>query len=384
MSFKNVTLLFVFIVLLSSVGIKSSFLDYSISFIYLLIFIFSRKKIKSLSSIIDYFPIIMIIAWLYAFFLGLFNGTSFYNIIFNFPGILLVALYFPFSTVSLNKKEIFIIFLIATSIINIYVLYPVFITNTYTLKLGDLMVNRKYYSPSLILQVIAFNTLLIKRGEFKQIDLSNRLIFISKINAILSLIVLLISFSKGFWLSLLGSFFLINAMAAIYYFKKGKIGKVQIFIFFLVVFLVLYIITNFPDFIDSVMLFFSNNAVGNSLRSEQAIYLIKEFSFFGAGLGTPLSSGYMRDVFGYAFELSFYNVIHKFGVFSILLFIPYLYVLYSNLRWIINHNTNFNTIFSISILSYLLAASGNPILFATINVIIFMIWVSQNRNFYNH
>ena len=94
MSFKNVTLLFLFIVLLSSVGIKSSFLDYFISFIYLLIFIFSRKKIKSISSIIDYFPIIMIIAWLYAFFLGLFNGTSFYNIIFNFPGILLVALYF--------------------------------------------------------------------------------------------------------------------------------------------------------------------------------------------------------------------------------------------------------------------------------------------------
>jgi hypothetical protein len=381
MLFKRATLLFLTIILLNSIGIKSSNLDYILSIIYLLIFLCIRKKIIFHSTISDFLPILMIIIWIYGLILGVMNGTIWYNIIFNYPGILLIILYYPILTAKINLKDLFYLLFITTFLINLYVLIPVFVLNNFTIVFTDLMQNRKYYSVSLILQVISFNTILINNKELVKIKIPSKIIFFSKINSILSLIVLLVSFSKGFWLSLLISFTVINFTSLIYHFKKLSVGITPLLIIISSATLFMIIIINYPDFSDAVVVFFSSDAKGNSLRSQQAVYLSNEFTFFGAGMGTPLRSGYQRDDFGYAFELSFYNIIHKFGFFSFFLLTPYIYLLYKNIRNSIVNNSNFVTIFSISTLSYLISASGNPILFASINIILFILVLYINKFF---
>ena len=67
------------------------------------------------------------------------------------------------------------------------------------------------------------------------------------------------------------------------------------------------------------------NVIGvENIRTERASFLIREFSPFGNGLGSSLESGYARDNTGYGFELTYLNIIHKLGVFSMALFLYYL------------------------------------------------------------
>ena len=91
------------------------------------------------------------------------------------------------------------------------------------------------------------------------------------------------------------------------------------FLFFVAIVLLI------PDSLILQLLYtFSSEESSNNIRTEQASFLIREFSLFGSGLGSSLESGYSRDSTGYGFELTYLNIIHKLGVFSMALFLYYL------------------------------------------------------------
>jgi hypothetical protein len=106
------------------------------------------------------------------------------------------------------------------------------------------------------------------------------------------------------------------------------------------------------------------------VRPAQALELINDFSFWGSGLGAGLSSGYSRDELGYGFELSFHNIIHKFGVFSIFplatIFVPMAVSAFNLMR---GRNIIINTS-AFSLMLYVIPAYGNPIVFASFNVLL--------------
>ena len=219
--------------------------------------------------------------------------------------------------------------------------------------------------------------IFIKKNDIVIKNLNKYLIHFTRINAILSFVVILLSFSKGFWLSLSGTIVFIFSLTFLYYFKQFKISKSNIFIILGVPLILLIFLISNPLIYDGLQFFFSSEAIGNNLRLEQATYLKNEFSFFGSGFGVPLKSGYLRDEFGFAFELSYYNFIHKIGVFSFFVFFVYLYLIVFSIKLFLKFGPRFTTILAISSLSFLLAASGNPLLFSSINMIILTILIVQ-------
>ena len=105
-------------------------------------------------------------------------------------------------------------------------------------------------------------------------------------------------------------------------------------------------------------------------RNIQKLKLIEDFNILGRGLGSGLSSGYSRDDLDYGFELSFHNIIHKFGIFSIFplatIFLP-LFAAASNIM----HGRDFIiNVSAFSLMLYIIPGYGNPIIFSPINVIL--------------
>ena len=200
----------------------------------------------------------------------------------------------------------------------------------------------------------------------------------------LSFLVILLSFSKGFWLSFLVSLFFIITLTFIYNIRKGNLSKKNVQIIIIVPFITFLFFYFNPIIIDGLLVFISPEAIGNSLRNEQAKYLSSEFTLVGSGFGVPLKSGYMRDMNGYAFELSYYNLLHKLGFFSFFIILSFGYLIAISIKHFIKNGPTFFSILSISSLSFLISASGNPLLFASLNMIIFSIIASQFKlHFYD-
>jgi hypothetical protein len=162
--------------------------------------------------------------------------------------------------------------------------------------------------------------------------------------------------SKGWILAALASAIVPLALSggrdrpSIYFFLGGSVSIV-----FLIIFGATYI--------------FTETASGNELRYEQLQQLWSEVSFFGEGLGATLKSGYVRsEEFPYGFELSFYDVAHKLGVFSLLIFYCFTLVIVKSIHLMWTEPTQPHGYVAFGLMAYLIPATGNPILFAVSSV----------------
>ena len=104
-------------------------------------------------------------------------------------------------------------------------------------------------------------------------------------------------------------------------------------------------------------------------RVIQAQALINDFTFFGKGLG-GIVPGYSRDLLGYGFELSFHNIIHKFGIISIFMFASFLAPIFYSVQKIIYKSSSLYSYLPLVFMLYLFPASGNPTIFAPVSVIL--------------
>lgn len=114
--------------------------------------------------------------------------------------------------------------------------------------------------------------------------------------------------------------------------------------------------------------FFSFEHASNVARFEQSEALRSEFTIFGAGLGAGLKSQYTRDALGYGFEQSYENVLHKFGVFSLIIFAAYVYSLLAGLRCFNREASLLSVTALAAAFAFLIPSAGNPMLYATMHV----------------
>jgi hypothetical protein len=107
---------------------------------------------------------------------------------------------------------------------------------------------------------------------------------------------------------------------------------------------------------------FSGEEGGNAIRSEQFDYLASEFTWFGNGLGATLRSGYTRDDTGYGFELTYLNVIHKLGVWSVFLFGAYLLTMLLAISRLWRGVQVLPAAFAVGSMGFLVVGAANPLL----------------------
>jgi hypothetical protein len=193
--------------------------------------------------------------------------------------------------------------------------------------------------------------------------LSNSLIF-----TLLTLIALVVpAMSKAYILATTILFLSVVFFSISYSLKTGRIHKNIMFLVFLVVLLYLLLPSSFYEVIIHS---YSLQEVSNITRIEQFGYLVSELTFFGNGLGSSLSSGYVRSTRSYGFELTYVNIVHKLGVFSIFLFSSYVITLMVASIRIIRRVCVFESLFVIGLIGYLVVGAGNPILLSTSAVIL--------------
>lgn len=173
------------------------------------------------------------------------------------------------------------------------------------------------------------------------------------------------SMSKGWILTCVLILITAFCFSAFEYFRRG-VFPIFVFSTFVIVAIGYFLM---PTSIHEVIAYtFSQNDISNKIRSEQAQYLINEFSIFGSGLGSALLSGYVRDDTGYGFELTYLNLIHKLGIFSSLLFLAYFFTVLLALYRIWHQTNLFESYFVFGLMGFLISGAGNPILLSPTTV----------------
>ena len=117
---------------------------------------------------------------------------------------------------------------------------------------------------------------------------------------------------------------------------------------------------------------FSFNSSGNAKRYYQFGLVMERFKMFGNGLGSHLTYSYgIRNYDSYGLEVSYLNLIDKFGIFGFVLLFLYIYSFINPIQMIARGRgiTEYN-VMTIGLQGYFFVALGNPVLYAPYNVLL--------------
>jgi len=385
---KNLTLIFILFVMVSPLifqDYNSGTQNYPIYLAFLLFLMllimyfllnprFNKPKIK---SIVDLIPLSILFIWLYGVINGILSGNNPNFIIRNFAGMVMYVLYYIMIWQNISRKKLFMVVLFSGFIYTIIAL----INMSDYLKIHSNIIsiygfNRIYYNVGAI---VIFPLMLVSMGAifYKKknifIDYNPSILFkiiLSKIIAS-SLFVLtfissvLLPFSKG---NILAFNFFILFLFMIYIFSRTPIFTKGLTLF--IISLCSMIIIYNPLINDFLFNLFDLDSSGNYERYEQIVFLQKNLTFMGGGLGATIN-GYTRSPgTDYGFETTYLNLIHKFGIFSIILYIGYIISMYIPLRRIIKKQELIISSASLGMMGFVFPAIGNPMLYAPVAVIL--------------
>jgi hypothetical protein len=341
---------------------SNKYLQYSnlaITFLYFLWNAAIRKvQFKFSTKGFLYFPFLLLVCWLYGVILGLYYGND--SIFINNVGILFFSAFYFLILTPLKLVDFFKIFFYCSiiSIAAYFYTIPNLYNSLYTSYLNYVVGNRISYNllgifPFLLFPILVYN-IFFNRSNYL-------LISSSIVNYILFFLLLFLAIffvaSKGIYLFIFGTFsflYLTN-------FKKFK------FVYYLVIFFSAFFLTD----ITNQITIFGNQDPSNENRYKQFDAVLSELSFLGKGWGAKyISSDLDRDELGYSIELSYFNLIHKIGVFSLIFFIFYFLIFLKIFKLLNSDIAELKEagLLGLGLTCYLFISIGNPSLFAPIFV----------------
>lgn len=328
---------------------------------------------KISSKILVYIWISIVISWIYGVLLGLFNQVPAELVFRNFFG-LLVYMIFPYLLlIRPSPKQLIITVILAGLVQAVYGIQASFemIQNPSLFIIeNSVSDSRTFYSTGLVILFPLFSIsiahfilprrIYINNYSSKIINSTNKVIFL----IIIMYALIVPAMSKGFILALFMLITFFIALSFYYTVKTGIINVRTIIIVCITLFIFIYLFSNYYNIISYS---YGSDEISNSRRSEQYYYLMSDLTWIGHGLGASLSSGYTRDG-GYGMELTYLNIMHKLGLFSIFLFLSYLLTLFVAISRIMRCVRVFESVFVLGSMGYLVVGAGNPILLSTVGV----------------
>lgn len=320
--------------------------------------------------------ILILLTWIFGVFRGLSLDVPLDFVFRNFFGMVVYCVLPILMIFSISVKMIIEIISYASIFVMAFMLYKltIFVLNSPSLEqIGSLSELRSFYSVAamVLFPLFAISAASVFYKDWQKntstanwitILLSNRWGFF-----VILILIVLPSMSKGMMLSCFLLFFFAYLFGLASHMRHGFIPRYFIALVILIP-VGLYFI---PQFIFDILYFtFSSEEESNSIRSDQANYLIDDFSTFGRGLGSSLASGYVRDDSGYGFELNYLNLIHKFGIFSLTIFMSYFFTVGFALYRIWRRKFLFESYISLGLMGFLVVGAGNPILLSSTSVIL--------------
>jgi hypothetical protein len=330
------------------------------------------RKLNSVQFFVFILPLFVFFSWCYGVLVGLLNGVEVSYVFSNFAGLSLYVLFYIFYfsvDLDVSKKALFFS-AICSCIFGFYSVYDSFasVGGGGELNQVGLAGIRTLYSAT-FLYVAPFLFVCLVRLFLQKKCGSG---FKSDLKAgfwllIFGFTLVVPAMSKGFILVFVFMFILIFIEGYSSALRSLVIGK-NLFIMTFLVFLAGTLLLLFTDFYNVIFFSFSSGEGSNSVRSEQFDYLLSEWSFSGAGLGSSLISGYRRDDAGYGFELTYINLVNKLGILSIPLFFSYVSVLFFGFKFFFFDGKRVTGAWVLGLMAFLIPGAGNPLLLAPVFV----------------
>tara|TARA_B100001057_G_scaffold184276_1_gene185010 strand:+ start:23238 stop:24338 length:1101 start_codon:yes stop_codon:yes gene_type:complete len=318
---------------------KNKLLLYSSLVPLSLLFIISLKRKINFTLI----PLLLLLCWLYGVIIGLLNGND--NVFRNNIGIIFFTFYYYFINTSVSKKYLFYLIYYSSIFAVIYCIFIIKDMEIIDLILED---NRIIYTISILFPFSIYPYLygkIVSKIYFQDVStpkLVDYLLFI-----ILNIFALIFVKSKGIYLFIL-------FVIMIY-----SIHNLRSFIFIILVLILISLF--FLNFFKAFTIFGLEDP-GNIERFSQIEAVFDELTWFGKGWGGLFESqALQRDAAGYSIEISYFNLIHKIGLFSIFFFYYYMNYFFRVFKL---KSTDFSRAIAIGVIFYLFVALGNPNLFA--------------------
>jgi len=333
--------------------------------------VYSRGKWPKF-NFVDIFALIPLLTWLYGLSVGIINSNNVVGIVRNFAGMLFYITYF-FMVFSRISRRTLITVLIKASLIYLVIALLFAIDSAMSREIvvfndvsGTSSV-RFYFSvglyifiPTLFIYLTLSNPMLRSSSEKFSWVKKNNFIVVGL------LISIFLSGSKGAYLSVIILMLILWSLSLLYMMEKTVIRLYPLLGLVMVFFLIAYFQSEISMIFRTI---FSAEFTSDHPRVVQGKKLIEDFTFFGKGLGAVVP-GYSRDVLGYGFELSFHNIIHKFGIFSLFMFSSFLAPIFYSIYQIIYKTSNVYSYLPLIFMLYLIPAWGNPTIFATVSVLL--------------
>jgi hypothetical protein len=338
---------------------------------------------------IDAIPICFLAVWFYGLCVGIYNDWPLGFVFSNFAGMTIYSTYFILKIVpDINQRKIHhLIFyaVLANLVIILAISYPSIIhvwekilnhSHRALYSVGSLII----FIPASVSMFLFINNEKVEDffgADARFIDLKLSVFYL------LSLYIIVYNTnSKGF---LLGWIFLTGGLVAIRFlqgwFTESKLSNMEILKALVLASITLTVSINpvsiDPDKEDEttapVENIFSPVEYGNSIRMEQIEWLINDLTFWGHGLGASIEGYQRHSEKTYGFEVIYLNLVHKFGVISIILFACYALTIFIILRNIWSKQNVKNSVISLGGMTYLIPSLGNPLLFHPLVVVLHVI-----------
>lgn len=370
LNFKKIILILLFccIGLFASTGL--CYVAFAVIIFFTCLSVLLKPKLTiSFNQYEDLIPLTFVMVWLYGVIIGLIRHNQPNYIFANFAGMIVYLFYYVLLIFRIPKMSVFkvafyggvTIAVMTTTIFylnqfNILSLYRgwsstgqmrVFITILTTAFIPWLLTVSLFFMPNDKKEII--------RSSFKVNKISSLFIFL-----ICSFSILYISASKGFTLGILFYFAFVPVLFYSPKFLEGKLNvKLPIFLTFILILFVVYSSLGYGDIVTKL---FAKVDISNKARYDQLDFIIRDFKFFGNGLGATINGSIRSVVAPYGFELTYVNLIHKFGFMSVILFLGWAYLFIKIISRILVGKELLYNIAAFGALGYMLPSIGNPLL----------------------
>jgi len=391
---KNITVIFIFIISIFAVFDFAGKDNLYLYFIFLIYFsimtlnVFIKKSlILKVDKIGGSIVILFLLMWILGQFIGHINGNDLIAMMRNFAGMLLFIVYLVMSHSEISKDTIIRLIFYSSVAFMIYNLLMIF--NLYHSTPAEFFkfdVVRIYYNVAFI-PIVAFLSVATISYIFGNQYIANKTHnyfnkkWKSKLFISTALLVLIFYISKAVYAIVFINVFFISLLFAYKYRKLWAIIKLC------TLFVIFALIINYMfayNILDIVKAQLALELVG--VRSTQASMILNDIQLFGSGLGGVLLNGYSRDALGYGFELSYLSVMHKYGILSFLIFLPYLYMAIYSIYGVLYMSDKIAYVIALSMtISIVIFSYGNPLLFHPIVVfytlLVLLLLSRKNINF---
>lgn len=326
------------------------------------------KKMNAAQFVIFILPLFIFFSWCYGVLVGLSNGVNVSYVFSNFAGLALYILFYIFYysvRIDVSKKALFFS-AICSCVFGVYSVFSAFASVGGGGEPDQVGLSgfRTLYSVT-FLYVVPFLFLCLLRLFLQdksrvnlKSDLKAGIYFL-----LFGFTLVVPAMSKGFILIFILIFVLVFIKGYALALRSLVIGK-NLFVMTFVAALAGILLLLFTDFYNVLLFSFSSGEGSNSIRSEQFDYLVSEWSFSGAGLGSSLLSGYQRDDTGYGFELTYVNLVNKLGFLSVPLFLSYCTIVFFGLKFFFFDDKRVSGAWVLGLMAFLIPGAGNPLLLA--------------------